>query len=208
MSAMEDVDEGTYVPTEDESGSSNLGRVWNLAGLRKEVSRQTVRFHKKVGKANQRLDMAQREVDRLTTLSDRVPSVEELEACPNVEELAAQADDVKNRLKQLNRLEVMLQDMKGKSIVLPEHIALLAIELGVKDQPPPATERGTKKEKGPRKMDSFRLPYRRYYTENKTEIRVSVRVVFESLDQSLILKTDETTRLPLTLPSSISGAGW
>ena len=79
---------------------------------------------------------------------------------------------LRERLTDLNRLEVSIADMKGKKVVLPEHVAQLAIDLDVKDEAPVRQARPPKKEKGPRIMNSFRLPYRRYYTDNKTEIRV------------------------------------
>lgn len=171
MSAMDDTEDDVVdVSTKDGGSSDQWDRTWNLPGLRKEISRQSLRCHKKIGKASQRLHLAQQEVDRL--ISSDV-TLEELEACPNVDELAAQSDELQQRLKRLNQLEVLLQDIKGRSVVLPEHIALLAIELKINDVPPPTAQRGPKKEKGPRKMNSFRLPYRRFYTENKTEIRVS-----------------------------------
>jgi hypothetical protein len=170
MSAMDEAEDDATTTSPKNGTSHLLERTWNLSSLRKEVSRQSVRCHKKVGKANQRLQLAQQEVDRLTS-SD--VTLDELEACPNVKELAAQADELQQRLKKLNQLEVLLQDIKGGSVVLPEFIASLAVELDVDDLAPSPTERGPKKEKGPRKMNSFRLPYRRYYTENKTEIRVS-----------------------------------
>jgi hypothetical protein len=147
-------------------------RTWNLGGLQKEVSRLTVRSHKKIGKARQRLDKANQEVERLT--SDPNVSLEELEECPNVEALEADLEELQTRLKNLNKLEVLLSDVKGKgkNVVLPDHVADLAIQLEINDEPPKADAKVTKKEKGPRNMHSFRLPYRRFYTKNKTEIRV------------------------------------
>jgi predicted ribosome quality control (RQC) complex YloA/Tae2 family protein len=169
MSAMEDVETDDLTQQQQEQ-TFDLDRTWNLGGLRKEVSRLTVRCHKKIGKASQRLLKAQEEVNRLTSTED--VSMEDLESCPNVEEISAQVDELQNRLKQLNRLEVLLQDIKGKRIVLPEHIAQLAFDLQVDDEPPKVQEGGQKKQKGPKNMASFRRPYRRYYTKNKTEIRV------------------------------------
>lgn len=155
----------------DDAGVVDLERTWNLVGLRKEVARLTVRCHKKTGKANQRLQKAQEEVERLTGSED--VTMEELEKCPNMDELESQVEELRTRLVQLNQLEVLLADIKGKSAVLPEHIAKLAFSLEVDDAPPQRQERGEKKQKGPRNMASFRLPYRRFYTVNKTEIRVS-----------------------------------
>jgi hypothetical protein len=147
-------------------------RTWNLPSLRKEVSRLTVRCHKRIGKTSQRLQKAKDEVDRLTKNDD--VTMEELEACPNVDELEEELQALQTRLKQLNQLEVLLQDVKGTNVELPEHVAELAMQLEVSDQPSAQTERGPKKkDKGPKTMTSFRLPYRRFYTENNTEIRVS-----------------------------------
>ena len=156
----------------DEAADIDIDRTWNLGGLRKEVTRLTLRCHKKTGKANQRLQKAQDEVERLTGSDD--VSMEELEKCPNLDELEAQVEELRTRLAQLNQLEELLADVKGKNVVLPEEIASLAIALEVNDEPPKRQERGPKKKKGPRVMNSFRLPYRRFYTANKTEIRVSV----------------------------------
>lgn len=164
-------DSGIFMSADDDTATRSLDITWNLGGLKKEVSRLTVRCHKKVGKANQRLENAKKEVERLT--GDPDVTMEELENCPNVEGLEQDFDELQTRLKNLNQLEVLLQDVKGKNAALPEHIAELVFELEVQDKPPKIQPRGPKKEKGPTKMESFRLPYRRYYTTNKTEIRVS-----------------------------------
>lgn len=156
---------------EDDREPVDIGRTWDLGGLRKEVSRLTVRCHKRTGKANERLRKAQEEVDRLT--SDDSVTMEELEKCPNLDELEAQVEELRDRLKNLNQLEVTLADIKGKKAVLPERLAKLAISLEVNDEPPNRQPRGPKKQKGPKNMNSFRLPYRRFYSIDKTEIRVS-----------------------------------
>jgi hypothetical protein len=166
LSAMDDDEE----EKDEETVVIDVDRTWNVGGLRKEASRLTVRCHKKVGKASQRLQKAQEEVDRLTG-SEGV-TMEELEKCPNVDEFETQLEELRSRLTQLNQLEVLLQDIKGKKTVLPDHIAALAIKLEVQDETPTKPERGPKKEKGPTTMAAFRLPYRRFYTSDKTEIRV------------------------------------
>ena len=164
-------------------------RIWDLVGLRKEVSRLTVRCHKKTGKANERLRRAQEEVDRLT--SDESVTIEELEKCPNLDEIEAQVEALRSRLQQLNELDVMLTTVKGKKSVLPEHIVMLTSSLEVDDKPPQRQPRGPKKQKGPKNMTAFRLPYRRFYTINKTEIRVSViwwkLVLFNLRCQNIII---------------------
>jgi hypothetical protein len=170
-----------FMAAEDDDGATttikSLESPWNLGGLKKEVPRLTVRCHKKIGKANQRLQKANQEVERLT--GDPDATFEELEKCPNIEGLESDLVQLQTRLKKLNQLEVLLQDIKGnKNVVLPEHVAELATELEVQDEPPQQHARPAKKEKGPTKMDAFRLPYRRYYTANKTEIRVSQCILY------------------------------
>jgi hypothetical protein len=156
--------------TEETAPSKTLESTWNIGGLKKEVSRLTVRCHKKIGKANQRLTKANQEVDRLT--SDPNVSMEELEACPNIDGLENDLGELRERLRKLNKLEVLIEDLKGKKVVLDDHIAEIAIKLRVNDESPVRQARPKKKEKGPRTMSPFRLPYRKYYTNNKTEIRV------------------------------------
>ena len=181
MSATEDDDKdgetsAATAVSDDNDNQKTVSSEWNVPGLRKEVTRLTVRCHKKIGKASQRLRKAQEEVDRLTSSPD--VTMEELEQCPNVDEIEADLSDLQQRLKKLNQLEVLLTDVKttkkNPSVVLPEHVASLAIELEVADEAPVRqTEKAPKKDKGPKNMQAFRLPYRRYYTVNKTEIRVS-----------------------------------
>jgi hypothetical protein len=172
----------------DETSSSNnnnetslSSRKWNLNGLRKEVSRLTVRCHKKIGQARQRLEKAQQEQQDDTREESVTSSPTNI---AQKDEHASEVQAWQTRLQQLNQLEVLLQDIKGKNVLLPDHIAALAIELQVNDQPDQQqqTEQGpkAKKDKGPKTMTAFRLPYRRFYTENKTEIRVSGYVVQRS----------------------------
>lgn len=156
---------------EEDEELAGINSTWDLGGLRKEVSRLTVRCHKKTGKANERLRKAQQEVERLT--GDDDVTMEELEKCPNLDEMEAQVGELRTRLTQLNELEAMLSDIKGKKTVLPERIVKLVSTLEVNDEPPQRQPRGPKKKKGPKNMSAIRLPYRRFYTMNKTEIRVS-----------------------------------
>lgn len=143
---------------------------WNLPALKKEVQRLVLRSHKKVGKAAQRLQQAKATVEELATNPDA--ALQELEACPNIEALEMDLKELKERLQGLNALEESLSSIKGKSgVVLPLDVAQLALDLGVDDQPPARPQRGPAKKKGPRRM-AKRLPYRRYYTADKVEIRV------------------------------------
>lgn len=163
---MSSVDEDEAVDTT----SKTIDSTWNLPGLKKEVQRAVARSHKKVGKATQRFKQAQEVVEQLAT--DPNASLQDLENCPNVEAMEMDLNELKERLQGLNQLEQALGAVKGKSgVVLPPDVAQLALDLGVDDQPPARPERGPPKKKGPRRMGA-RLPYRRYYTVNKVEIRV------------------------------------
>lgn len=152
--------------------AKSLESTWNVPGLKKEVGRLVMRSHKKVAKANTRLTNALETVDKLT--SDPDVTMEQLEQCPSIDAIEFELQQIQERLQKLNELEEQLQSISKKKVVLPESIAGLALELGVNDEPPPRQPRGPTKKKGPRNKVSTRLPYRRYYTANKTEIRVSV----------------------------------
>lgn len=159
--------------TEQTQERKTLESTWNIPELKKEAARLTLRCMKKVGKTSTRLSKANDIVEELRTNPDTTQ--EELEACPDIATLENDLSEVKERLKKLNELEEKLQSMKkGKSVVLPEEIACIAIDLGVNDAPPKRPPRGPKKAKGPR-IESPRMPYFKYYSENKTEIRVGRR---------------------------------
>lgn len=145
--------------------------TWNIAGLKKEVARLVLRSHKKIGKASAKLTEAQETVQKL--MNDSNSTLEELEQCPNVEAIEMELTELQGRLQKLNQLEGLLQLEKKKSGLLSGEIVGLAVELGVSDETPPPPERGPGKQKGQRELSSKRLPYRRYFTVDKTEIRVS-----------------------------------
>lgn len=144
--------------------------TWNLTGLKREVSRQSLRCHKKVSKARQRLTAAKEQVEELTTNPD--VTMEQLEQCPDVDTLEVELTDLKERLSQLQQLEEALASEKNGKRVLPEATAELALALGVADEPPQKQPRGPGKPKGPRESSKSRLPYRRFYSVDQTEIRV------------------------------------
>jgi hypothetical protein len=163
---------GLFMTTVDEDvaeTTKTLESTWNVSGLKKEVQRVLLRTHKKVGKAVQRVQKAQEEVDRLTS-SDA--SLQELEACPDLDMLQVELSDLQKRLDQLNQLESLLKAEKGGTRVLSPETAGLALDLGVDDSPPVVEPRGPKKPKGPRERESSRLPYRRYFSFGNVEIRV------------------------------------
>ena len=171
----------------DDIGSScnnnkTLESEWDLQGLKQEVSRVTMRTHKKVDKTSMKLRKAKEMVDKLR--ANENATMAQLEACPNVDAIEHDLQEIRKRLQQLNQLnELLLEPMNhknGKLVVLPEETAQLALELGVDDAPPQRQPRGPKKQKkGPRQKNppKTRLPYRRFYTVDKTEIRVCSTVV-------------------------------
>lgn len=148
--------------------------VWNIPGLKKESARLTLRTHKKIGKVTTRFQKARALADDLMTNPDA--TLDELEACPNIEALQLELDQLRSRLSKLNTLEELLKTgvTKKKESTLPAEIADLVLDLGVNDEPPKAQPRGPKKKKGP-KTEAKRQPFKRYYSANKTEIRVGKR---------------------------------
>lgn len=157
---------------DDESSEStkSLDSIWNIPCLKKEVQRVIMRCHKKIGKTAQRLEKAKQHVEAL--MSNDNASLDELENCPNIDEIQFELVELQNRLQGLNALELKLQSIKNAELVLPEEIASLALSLGVDDQPPNRPPRSPTKSKGPRISPSTRLPYRRYFSFNNVEIRV------------------------------------
>lgn len=156
---------------EDEAVDSakKLDSTWNVPGLKKEVIRLILRCHKKIAKSSTRLTNAQKLVDKLT--SDDSATLEQLEQCPDIDALEFELNELRNRLICLNELESLLESVKKKQAVLPVEAATLCLDLGVNDKPPTRPPRGPQKPKGPR-QEASRLPYRRFYTVDKTEIRV------------------------------------
>lgn len=163
--------------SEDENDmSKTLDSTWDIAGLRKETDRQTQRCLKKIIKANARLNTAKKTVENLRNKED--PTLEELEACPNLELYESEVGELKTRMQDLNKLEEYLTDPDGlgkikkkKEMQLPEEVASLALQLGVNDTPPKPQVR-KKKKKVSNNNNGPRLPYRRYFTKDNTEIRV------------------------------------
>ena len=98
---------------------------------------------------------------------------EQLEACPNVKVLEEDLEALRSRLASLQSLEESLRAISGKNVVLPKDVYDIVQELGVRDAPPQRAPRGPGKKKGPSTV-APRRPYFRYYTKNKTEIRVSI----------------------------------
>lgn len=170
MTSNDDDDDSNNNEDEDKKSVDSL---WNVAGLKKETERLTMRCHKKVGKALTRYETAKSTMEELLTNPD--VSGEELEQCPNVDALELEWNLLRDRLIQLNELTELLQSIKNskKPTTLPLPIVELAIQLDVNDQPPKRAPRGPKKKKGPRASEvTSRKPYRKFYSTDNTEIRV------------------------------------
>ena len=169
-----DNEEDLTIDGEKDVYSKTISSTWNIPGLKAEVNRQLLRCHKKISKASNRIETAQTTIQYLQTH----PNVtqEELEACPNIVLFERELQELQQRLEKLNQLDGALQlyVAKNKSQeILPLALAQLVIELECKDEPPSKPLRGPKKEKGPAAHEvQRRKPYKRYYTLNKTEIRV------------------------------------
>jgi len=189
---------GLFMSTVDEDeveeATKSIESTWNVSGLKKEVQRLVLRCHKKTGKASQKVNQAREEIERLTS-DDESVTMEELENCPDIKALEMEQKELQDRLRDLNKLEELLQGIKKKGdVVLPEEIASLALNLGVDDKPPPRQPRGPGKKKGPREKTSSRLPYRRYYSYKNIEIRVGK-------------KAEDNDELTLS-PKHREGADW
>jgi len=157
----------------DGEDEKSLESTWNVPELKKEAVRLTLRAHKKIGKASTRLTKANEIVEELQ--SDPDATVEQLEACPDMKTLENDLNEMRDRLAKLIKLEEMLQSVKsGKSVVLPEDVASIALDLGVNDAPPQRQPRGSGKKKGPR-TEKPRMPYFTYTSTGSIEIRVGRR---------------------------------
>lgn len=165
---MTTVDEDEAVDTITKGADS----TWDIACLKKEVARVTLRSHKKLGKANTKLEQAKQVAEKLMT--DPNATLKELEQCPNIEAVELELRELRERHQKLIQLEGLLQLEAKRKGLLPEPIVELVVELGVSDEPPPPPQRGPGKQKGPRESTANRLPYRRYFSLDNTEIRVSI----------------------------------
>ena len=143
----------------------------DLDGLKRECRRLCDRAVKKVGKATTRLRESREAVEALET--DPNPSMEALEACPDVDALAKDLSHEKDRLAALNRLADALAPIK--SVNNPKFIDdayPLAIELGVNDVPPPRPPRPEKQKRKPASVAGPRKPYWTYVSADGVDIRV------------------------------------
>jgi hypothetical protein len=153
---------------DEEETTKTLTSLWNIDGLRNEIYRRMDRAHKKIGQHTRRIENYKKpHVEMSVIESERL----------DIDITKAQLANVRENLKQLRRLEVLLLTMVrskagGREIVLPEEVATIAIALNMTDTPPTRPPRGEPKAKGPRKMQPSRKPYRKYMSIDNIEIRV------------------------------------
>jgi len=148
---------------------------FNIPGLRKETERLILRCHKKIGKANERYNKSVRIMEELLTKEDATD--EELNACPNVDALEEDLEVLRGRLKKLRTVEEAIASTnenipKKGSIVLPDDLAALVVELEINDAPPERKPSFRKRKKNNNGDGGPRKPYRRYFSKDNVEIRV------------------------------------
>ena len=191
----------------DESSGGEPRTSFNMAALKKETTRLTLRTHKKIGKVSTRIRGAEEQYEKLRVAIDTSSSedmdeqlLQQLEQAPNVGQHKDELSELKNRLKQLNWLEeqfakpplkskkqqISVEDLQNLS---PEgaQVVRYVLELDISDDESRkqklieenARNRRSKKERSAQlkgqnqQQQGGRLPYRRYYTEQNLEIRVS-----------------------------------
>ncbi|KAL7444313.1 hypothetical protein ACHAXM_009411 [Skeletonema potamos] len=174
---------------------------YNIAALKKETTRLISRAHKKVGKVSARVRYAEEQLEKLRAEIDASSSEEvddellnKLENAPNIEDHRKEMAELQSRLQKLNWLEEQFAQspLKGKKIMSLEELQKIEIgsqvveyvtELDINDDENQKQKRieademnkRAKKQKEVNGGDNEtgpRLPYRRYYTENKIEIKV------------------------------------
>jgi len=155
--------------------AKSISSTWNLPGLLKETNRCISRCYKKIDKVNARYTKVLQHDGSNTSSTATSTSAEEAIILEEMKYLRKRLADLHQLLEYLLQIN---DSTTQQTILLPEHIASLALQLEINDTPPPrppkpnsvikaAPENAvTNSSTGPRK------PYRRYYTENKTEIRV------------------------------------
>jgi len=178
-----------FAESESEAGAAlDESLPLDVPGLRKETDRLILRCQKKLVKAN----------DRLSAGLSKWSSSEEYLTAPDPSSLATPETvssakeiiaELRDRLAGLNDLQATLAPLKGKTPPIPDDALSLIASLGVSDAPPVRAPQGPKKTKGPARLDSTRLPYRRFYSEDGTEIRVG-----KSAPDNDVLSTDPVHR--------------
>jgi hypothetical protein len=146
-------DESPFI-SEGDTALALQTKIWNIGSLKNQVNRLIMSSYKKMGK-----------VTVEPASSTNSPIVESTN-----EEVSSNFKDLQSRHEKLLQLESLLQSEATTKGILSPSVIDLILELEIKagkavTQKPPTKKSVTK-----------RLPYRRYYTRDQTEIRVSINV--------------------------------
>lgn len=160
------LDPSNSISTIIETTTSKKPEEWNLKGLKAETSRMYLRFFKKVGKASERLSKG---LEIYHSIKDS-SNLEELEKCPNIDELKDELIKLQATLNSIGRLEEGLKNIRSNKD--SNYVKLIedAITLNINDSPPPKQDRGEPKPKG--KPSPPRKPYFIYNSSDNVSIRV------------------------------------
>ena len=168
-STTRSIDDNLDERNESES-EKTLTSKWNIVGLKKETYRRLDRAQKKVDQCNSR-------IERFKAKKDEPPVNSNPHLPSDLRVLEAELVHASDALNDLRRFETLLlplvkSDNVSLVMVLPEHVAVLALALNMTDHPPKRPPRGETKPKGPRKVEPTRKPYRKYTSVDNIEIRV------------------------------------
>lgn len=139
---------------------------WDIKGLKAETSRVYLRIFKKIGKASERLSKGLEIYNKVKDSDD----LEELEKCPNIDELKEELSTLQETLSKIGKLEEGLKNIRSNKD--SNYIKLIAdaTALNISDSSPPKQERGEPKPKG--KPALPRKPYFVYNSADNVIIRV------------------------------------
>jgi hypothetical protein len=157
--------------------AKSTSSTWNLPGLLKETNRCISRCYKKIDKVNARYTKVLQHDGSNSSSTSTSTSAEEAIILEEMKYLRKRLGDLHQLLEYLLQIH---DSTTQQTILLPEHIASLALQLEINDTPPsrPPKPNSTIKAAPENALSNSgtgpRKPYRRYYTENNTEIRVSL----------------------------------
>lgn len=161
-----------------DSGSANAvnsdvaaplpSKVWNIKALKEEVERLHRRTFKKITHLSERF-LRESEVSQ-RVMAMESPTIQELEKCPDPLSTQAEMAEMQKRLRSLEEIRNVLQNVKNSQDDNFQSIVPQIIAFNISDTPPPKQVRGEKKPKGVKPPP--RLPYFTYRSLDGIEIRV------------------------------------
>ena len=185
------------------NNSVNNRTSFDIPALKKEAMRLILRTHKKIGTVSTRIRSAEERYDDLRegrVLDEKL--LQQMEQSPSIEQYKVELTNLQSRLQKLNWLDEHLHRLKSKKQATVEELQssssldgvrivqlineleindnaetlrLQKIDMDINNKRAKAEKDAIAKEKaqGVQQQQGGRLPYRRYYTEQRTEIRVS-----------------------------------